>query len=116
MLTTLSRRKFTIKKGVLAIGALYIVWRLSIGMPILSDSLPEYSGEYAVGTLDLEVPVQRRNVSDVVFKHTGEPAFQLDTVSRSMCEGATSESTALHKHLLIANAFSRYCFRFSTHQ
>ena len=96
MLTTNLRKK-PIKKGLLALGALYIIWRVTFGMPILSDSLPVYSGEYEVGTIDLEVPVQRRNISDAVFKHTGEPAFQLDTVSKSMCRGLPSELTTFHQ-------------------
>jgi platelet-activating factor acetylhydrolase len=67
-------------------------------MPILSDSLPVYLGEYEVGTIDLEVPVQRRNISDAVFKHTGEPAFQLDSVLFSLFYPSVSEARTSKAH------------------
>jgi platelet-activating factor acetylhydrolase len=54
------------------------------GMPLLSNQLPDYSGQYPVGTIDLEVPVPKRNISDAVFKESGEPAFELDTVLFSL--------------------------------
>lgn len=53
-------------------------------MPVLSDKLPEYSGEYEVGTIDLEVPCEKRTVSDAVFKNAGGPAFELETVLFSL--------------------------------
>lgn len=46
-------------------------------MPLFSTNLPEYTGPYAVGTIDIENPCDRRIISDINFKATGEPAFQV---------------------------------------
>ncbi|KAI0174079.1 platelet-activating factor acetylhydrolase, isoform II-domain-containing protein [Pestalotiopsis sp. NC0098] len=65
--------------------AMYAFKRWFSGQPLLSDSLPAYSGPYDVGTVDIEVPaVQPRKFSDAVHKETGEPAFQLETVMFSI--------------------------------
>jgi platelet-activating factor acetylhydrolase len=54
------------------------------GMPFFSSNLPQYSGKYAVGTIDIEVPRPRRKICDAVFHDTGQPAFELETVLVSL--------------------------------
>ncbi|KAK6066772.1 PAF-acetylhydrolase family member [Seiridium cupressi] len=64
---------------------MYAARRWLSGQPLLSDSLPSYSGTYAVGTVDIEVPaVHPRKFSDAVHKETGDLAFELETVMFSI--------------------------------
>ena len=54
-------------------------------MPLLSSKLPAYSGPHPVGLIDIEVPVsEQRLISKPVFKQSGEPAFELQTVLFSL--------------------------------
>lgn len=47
------------------------------GSPLFASNLPQYTGQYDVGTIDLEVPCDSRKISEAVFKANGEPAFQV---------------------------------------
>ena len=92
------RMKWTIKRALVATIGLYIGFHLLFGMPLLSSKLPDYSGEYAVGTIDLEVPVPRRNISDAIFKDSGKPAFELETVFFSLYYPAVKEFRSAKAH------------------
>ena len=68
---------------------------LGPGSPLLASKLPSYSGEYEVGAIDVEIPLREpRMVSDTVFRDTGKPAFQVETVLFTLyypaMKGATS--------------------------
>jgi hypothetical protein len=43
---------------------------------VLAD-LGGYTGQYGVGTIDLEIPVTRRNLSDITFKGNGQPVLEV---------------------------------------
>ncbi|KAF1820877.1 alpha/beta-hydrolase [Dissoconium aciculare CBS 342.82] len=60
-------------------------------MPLLSSKLPEYSGPYAVGTVDIEVPCEKRRSSEVVLRDTGVHPFEVDTVLFSLFYPAVKE-------------------------
>ena len=50
------------------------------GIPFLANNLPAYTGQYNVGSIDLEVPLkQPRLLSKTKDKRTGEYAFNLET-------------------------------------
>jgi platelet-activating factor acetylhydrolase len=51
-----------------------------MGTPMLSSSLPPYSGDYDVGTIDIEAPCTPRRIGDYSYKETGGAAFELETV------------------------------------
>jgi platelet-activating factor acetylhydrolase len=53
-------------------------------MPLLSSKLPKASGKFDVGTIDIEAPCEKRRIGNVVFKDTGAPAFELETVLFSL--------------------------------
>ena len=92
MLTTAFRPRFvTIKCALFASLVLYVLYHLIFDMPFLSSKLPEYSGEYDVGTIDIEAPVEKRRISDAVFANTGKPAFELETVFFSLYYPAVKE-------------------------
>lgn len=54
-------------------------------MPWFSSKLPNYSGEYGVGTVDVEAPIDPpRRTGDAVLTENEKPAFQADTVLFSL--------------------------------
>ncbi|KAF7185220.1 Platelet-activating factor acetylhydrolase 2, cytoplasmic [Pseudocercospora fuligena] len=84
LLPSALRPRWTVKYVLVSVVALYSSYCLLAGMPFFSHPLPRYSGEYDVGTIDIEAPCQRRNLSDATFKETGRPAFELETVLFSL--------------------------------
>lgn len=82
------RSRWTTIRKLVCVGiAIYVSLHLVLGfgMPSLSSKLPPYSGKYAVGLVDVEVPVsQPRHISEAVLKETGEVAFNLTTVLFSL--------------------------------
>lgn len=91
------RSRWAIKLAFVAVG-LYVLLHVAFRMPLLSSQLPDYSGRYEVGTIDLEVSVPKRNLSDAVFKDSGEPAFELDTVLFSLFYPAVNEFRTSKAH------------------
>lgn len=82
------RSRWTTIRKLVCVGiAIYVSLHLVLGfgMPSLSSKLPPYSGKYAVGLVDIEVPVsQPRHINEAVLKETGEVAFNLTTVLFSL--------------------------------
>ncbi|KAI1610146.1 1-alkyl-2-acetylglycerophosphocholine esterase [Exophiala viscosa] len=60
--------------------ATYSIYCLLSASPMLSSRLPEYTGPYSVGAIDLEVPCEPRRLNDARLKDDGHHAFQLETV------------------------------------
>src|SRR5690349_21259791 len=59
----------------------YVSYCLLAGSPFFSSNLPHYTGPHDVGAIDIEVPVREpRKIHDAVFRDSGKPAFQLETV------------------------------------
>jgi platelet-activating factor acetylhydrolase len=49
--------------------------------PLLVSPLPDYTGPYNVGAIDVEVPLEKPvRVSETVLRANGEPAFVVETV------------------------------------
>ncbi|KAF2479175.1 PAF-acetylhydrolase family member [Neohortaea acidophila] len=67
-------------------------------MPLLSSKLPNYSGEYGVGVVDIEVPIEKRIVANAVFQDTGKPAFELETLLFSLYYPAAKGDEKPRKH------------------
>ncbi|EQB55559.1 PAF-acetylhydrolase family member [Colletotrichum gloeosporioides Cg-14] len=94
--TALSRRAVDLLKPRLAWGyiiwtlvGLYMLYCLIIRSPLLASKLPQYSGRYGVGAIDVEVPVRSpRQTSELAFKD-GKPAFELETVLFTLYYPAT---------------------------
>ena len=88
------RPKLTVKYILSSAALLYFSYCLLVGVPFFSSDLPPYTGPYDVGTVDLEIPLESRQISDAIFKDTGLPAFELETVLFSVFypakEGARS--------------------------
>ncbi|KAK5076863.1 hypothetical protein LTR64_005658 [Lithohypha guttulata] len=63
----------------------YVLYCFLFNKPFFSSKLPQYTGPYNVGAIDIEVPVrEQRLVDTAVFKDSGEPAFELKTVLFTM--------------------------------
>ncbi|PSK46561.1 hypothetical protein B9Z65_5529 [Elsinoe australis] len=96
------RPRLTWQYILLSLIILYITYCFLFSLPLLSTNLPPYSGPHGVGTIDLEIPVQHRQISPVVFKSTSEPAFELKTVLFSLYYPAEKGAkSSLPKHYWI---------------
>lgn len=100
MLKAVLRPRWTIKYVLCSIIAIYVLYCFLFNMPLLSSKLPEYSGEYAVGTVDIEVPCEKRLIADAVLKDSGKPAFELETVLFTLYYPAVKEWRAEKPHHL----------------
>ncbi|KAK5175125.1 uncharacterized protein LTR77_000262 [Saxophila tyrrhenica] len=67
-------------------------------MPLLSSKLPNYSGPYQVGVVDIEAPTEKRLISEHVFKDTQQPAFALESVLFSMYYPANKGAISTKPH------------------
>lgn len=93
MLATRHRPRWTIKRVLVAAVAFYVVICYLFDMPFFSSKLPNYSGPYQVGVVDIETAViEKRKISDLLFKDTQKPAFDLDTVLFSLYYPAVDEA------------------------
>jgi platelet-activating factor acetylhydrolase len=98
MLTLKQRPRWTIKRLLFAAIAFYVVVCYLFDMPLLSSKLPAYAGPYEVGVVDIEAPVEKRNIGDAVFKGTNTPAFALETVLFSVYYPAVKEFRSSKPH------------------
>ncbi|KAI1210774.1 PAF acetylhydrolase [Annulohypoxylon truncatum] len=61
--------------------ASYIVYCYAFSLPLFAHLLPEYSGPYPVGAVDVEVPLASPRVVDTArLKGSKEKAFEIETV------------------------------------
>ncbi|KAH7316824.1 platelet-activating factor acetylhydrolase, isoform II-domain-containing protein [Stachybotrys elegans] len=79
------RRRFFLVPWVavlLVLFSSYALLCLLRGTPMFISPLPAYTGPYAVGTMDIEVPLDKPQHirKGVVFRADAEPAFDLETV------------------------------------
>jgi platelet-activating factor acetylhydrolase len=72
------RPRFTLRYIASSIAVIYVVYCWLWDMPLLSTRLPAYTGPHSVGLIDIESPCDGRKTSNVKFKSTGEPAFQVN--------------------------------------
>lgn len=74
--------RFTLSYILLCLFTLYMTRRLLTSRPLLASPLPPYnSGPYDVAAIDIEVPLDPpQRVSNINFKATGKPAFEVESV------------------------------------
>lgn len=64
-----------------AVTAIYVVYCYIFSLPLLARPLPQYTGPYPVGAVDIETPTtEPRVIDEAVFEDTKENAFELETV------------------------------------
>lgn len=74
--------RFTLSYILLCLFTLYMTRRLLTSRPLLASPLPPYrGGPYDVAAVDIEVPLDApQRVSNITFKATGKPAFEVESV------------------------------------
>lgn len=82
--SNLFRPRWTIEYLASVVCVPYILLCILADMPLFSSRLPKYSGEYEVGTIDIEAPCDQRLINDAVYRDSGEHPFRLDTVLFSL--------------------------------
>ncbi len=84
--------------------ATFFVFRgLFTSSPLLSSNLPDYTGLYTVGTIDIEAPVEPRWIKNATFKDGGYSAFK---VSLSQASGR-SDLRSLRPFYLLCTTLQR---------
>lgn len=66
--------------------ATYSIYCLLFASPMLSSRLPEYTGPYSVGAIDLEIPCEPRRLNDARLKDDGHHAFQVRQPAQLLLE------------------------------
>jgi platelet-activating factor acetylhydrolase len=85
----------------------YISYCVLFDSPLFASRLPQYTGPYNVGAIDIEAPCEDRWISNFRSKSTGEPAFQLSTVLFTVYYPATNKhSRPRHRHYWIPKPIS----------
>jgi platelet-activating factor acetylhydrolase len=81
-LAAAKRRRFPrLRDAVILLAVGYVLYCYFFSKPLLAHPLPQHTGPYAVGTVDIEVPVSPpRTIHPARFKGTNEKAFELQTV------------------------------------
>ncbi|KND89199.1 Platelet-activating factor acetylhydrolase [Tolypocladium ophioglossoides CBS 100239] len=75
------RSRRSLKYVLCAMACAYILICLLRRVPPLASPLPGYTGAHGVGSVDVEVPLAHpRRISDTLLRHSGTPAFELETV------------------------------------
>jgi len=81
----------------------YILYCVFTAQPIFAHPLPQHTGPYAVGTIDIEVPAAPPHPIEpsLVFKGTSDPALELKTVLFSVYYPTTyaaAKSSKVKRH------------------
>jgi platelet-activating factor acetylhydrolase len=75
------RRVPRLRDAVISLALGYVLYCYFFSKPLLAHPLPQHTGPYAVGAIDIEVPVTPpRTIHPARFKGTNEKAFELQTV------------------------------------
>jgi len=92
MIRILGRRSCRNVPAVVIFGS-FCLFFLAKTMSPLSNPLPNYSGSYHVGIVDLEAAVETRVIHEAVLRETGEVALKLESVLFTLFYPAISSST-----------------------
>ena len=93
------RPRLTWRYVLCASAVLYVTYCILGDSPLLASRLPQYTGPYPVGAVDIESPCEQQQISSFKLAETGKAAFQLETVLFTLYYPATtkrSRSKSLH--------------------
>ncbi|KAI1412354.1 PAF acetylhydrolase [Hypoxylon sp. FL1857] len=89
------RPRLTWRYVVCSLIATYIVYCYIFSKPLFARPLPEYSGPYPVGAVDIETPLTPPRVIDTArFKDSKEKAFEVETVLFTLYYPAAPNTTS----------------------
>lgn len=101
------RPRLTWRYVLVSLVLLYVFYCLVRGSPLFASKLPQYSGQYEVGTVDLEIPLEKpRLITDTKLKDGNGPAFQLETVLFSLYYPAIQGARSSKRHPWIPRPIS----------
>ena len=100
------RPRLTWRYVLCATALTYVSYCILLDSPLFASRLPQYTGTYPVGAIDLESPCEPRQISEFRTKATGEPAFQLDTVLFTLYYPATIQGRSRGRHYWIPKPIS----------
>ncbi|KAI0203146.1 PAF acetylhydrolase [Astrocystis sublimbata] len=90
-----------------AIVVFYVVYCYLFSLPFFASPLPMYSGQYPVGSIDIEAPVSPpRVVESTQFRKTQKNAFELQTVLFTLYYPAAHGKSVHRKHHWIPRPIS----------
>lgn len=89
-LSPILRPRLTWRYVLAASAALYVTYCFLVDSPLLASRLPQYTGPYPVGAIDIESPCDSRQTSSFRLKESDQPAFQLETVLFTLYYPATA--------------------------
>lgn len=111
------RPRLTLRYIFCSASAVYLAYCSLLGMPALSSKLPQYTGPYSVGVIDVESPCDGRTTCDIEFKDSGEPAFKVSAMSCRILSRATKDIALFTLgQVLMTPSSTRYCFLSTTHR
>lgn len=98
------RPRLTVKYVLCSVAAIYFSYCILFRMPFFSSPLPQYTGPFDVGIIDIESPLtQPRETHPASLKGTGQHAFELETVLFSVFYPAAKRAQSdKPKHLWVS--------------
>ncbi|CZT25787.1 related to acetylhydrolase [Ramularia collo-cygni] len=91
------RPRWSVKYVLCSAISIYILAHLLLDMPLLSSKLPNPTGSFNVGTIDIEVPCESRQTPKVVDQE-GERAFEVSTVLFSLFYPTNKDAVSKTHH------------------
>lgn len=83
--------------------AIYVTYCFLFSMPLFCHKLPDYTGPYEVGAIDIEVPLEQpRLLNNAFLKDTDQYAFEVETVLFTLYYPASNAKSRRSKHYWIS--------------
>ncbi|KAK4148443.1 platelet-activating factor acetylhydrolase, isoform II-domain-containing protein [Chaetomidium leptoderma] len=102
--------RLRVRDIVVSLAVVYALYCYFFSKPLLVHPLPQHTGPYAVGAIDIEAPVSLpRTIHSAQFKGTDEKAFELETVLFTLYYPTTyaaAKSSATKRHTWIPKPLS----------
>ncbi|KAH6634718.1 platelet-activating factor acetylhydrolase, isoform II-domain-containing protein [Chaetomium sp. MPI-SDFR-AT-0129] len=87
--------------------SLYALYTYVFPKPLLARPLPQHTGPYAVGAIDIEAPVSPpRTIHEARLKASGEKVFELETVLFTLYYPASPPSPDAKRHTWVPEPVS----------
>lgn len=101
------RPRLTWRYVLVSLVLFYIFYCLVRGSPLFASKLPQYTGQYEVGIIDVEIPLEKpRLITQTKMKDGSGPAFQLETVLFSLYYPAIHGARSNQRHPWIPKPIS----------
>ncbi|KAH9904510.1 PAF acetylhydrolase [Xylariomycetidae sp. FL2044] len=93
------RPRMTWRYLVCSLATIYVLYCFLFSLPLFASPLPQYSGPYSVGAIDIEAPLADvRTIDPARFRDTQENAFDLETVLLTVYYPTSSTTSRQPRH------------------